>query len=186
MARWWRRDDADPAPPQQQSATGATGSTAPPPVQRAAWRDLPPLRPTITATPPVAPRDSFTSSLATSHNPSFLAPLGHVVDPDGPSGHVEGLASPVAPQVISGGPELPVAQRQASTSAGVNQRSVVQRLLAPRMWLSDSAGGAADRAHPDGAVVHADRTAGNSGRGSPAAAGNGAVPDTGHHVHLGA
>ena len=85
------------------------------------------------------------SSLATSHNPSFLAPLGHVVDPDGPSGHVEGLASPVAPQVISGGPELPIAQRQASTSAGVNQRSVVQRLLTPRMWLSDSAGGAADQ-----------------------------------------
>ena len=95
---------------------GATSPAAPPPVQRAAWRDLPPLRPTLTSTPPVAPRDSFTASLATSHNPSFLAPLGHVVDPDGPSGQVAGLASPVAPQAISSGPELPVAQRQASSS----------------------------------------------------------------------
>ncbi len=136
MARWWRRGDADPALPPAQSATGNTPSAAPPPVQRAAWQDLPPLRPTLTATPPIAPRDSFTASLATSHNPSFLAPLGHIVDPDGPSGHVEGLASPVAPQVISGGPDLPVAQRQASAAA-----TVVQRVLTPRMWLSDSTGG---------------------------------------------
>ena len=135
MARWWRRGDSDPALPQAQSAIGSTPAATPPPVQRAAWRDLPPLRPTLTTTPPVAPRDSFTASLATSHNPSFLAPLGHIVDPDGPSGHVEGLASPVAPQVISGGPDLPVAQRQASSAA-----TVVQRVLTPRMWLSDSAG----------------------------------------------
>jgi hypothetical protein len=52
-------------------------------VQRAAWQDLAPLRPTLTPTPPIAPLDTFTSSLATAHDPSFLAPLGHVVDPDG-------------------------------------------------------------------------------------------------------
>ena len=50
----------------------ASSSARPPPVQRAAWRDLPPLRPTVTATPPVAPLDSFTASLATARNPSFL------------------------------------------------------------------------------------------------------------------
>ena len=133
MARWWRRGDADPAPPHAQSATGGSGSVAAPPVQRAAWRDLPPLRPTLTSTPPIAPRDSFTASLATSHNPSFLAPLGHIIDPDGPSGHVEGLASPVAPKTISSGPDLPVAQRQEEPKT-----SVVQRLLSPRMWLSDT------------------------------------------------
>ncbi len=141
MARWWRRGDADPALPQSHSVN-KVALPAPPSVQRAAWRDLPPLRPTLISTPPVAPRDSFTASLATSHNPSFLAPLGHVVDPDGPSGHVQGLASPVAPQVISTGPDLPVAQRQVSSSSSStpsSASSIVQRLLTPKIWFSDTA-----------------------------------------------
>jgi len=81
--------------------------------------------------------DTFTNSLATARNPSFLAPLGHQVDPAGPSGHVSGLASPVAPQAISSGPELPVAARPVESSRS-SLASVVQRALAPRMWLSDS------------------------------------------------
>ncbi|HEY4991161.1 MAG TPA: hypothetical protein VII33_03665, partial [Nakamurella sp.] len=99
-------------------------------MQRAAWQDLPPLRPTVTATRPVAPLDAFTGSLATAHNPSFLAPLGHVVDPAGPSGHVAGLASPVLPQVMSGGPELTIAPRKSPAAA------VVQRVLGP--WIRPS------------------------------------------------
>ena len=38
---------------------------APAAVQRSAWQDLPPMRPVMTATPPIAPLDAFTSSLAT-------------------------------------------------------------------------------------------------------------------------
>ena len=81
----------------------------------------------ITATEPIAPLDAFTGSLATAQNPSFLAPLGHVVDPDGPSGQVEGLAGPIVPQVKSSGPELPVATHVPSAA------KVVQRVLAP--WI---------------------------------------------------
>ncbi|MGS0686699.1 hypothetical protein ACVBEQ_16395 [Nakamurella sp. GG22] len=106
------------------------GPTAPSPaasVQRAAWRDLPPLRPTVTATSPVAPLDSFTASLATARNPSFLGSLGHVVDPDGPSGTVEGLAAPVVPQRLAAGTELPL------PSGGPPSAGFVQRLITP--WL---------------------------------------------------
>ena len=131
---WWRRGGSDPAPPR---GGPDVPPPAPAPVQRAAWEDLPPLRPVLTATPPVAPLDTFTNSLATARNPSFLAPLGHQVDPAGPSGHVSGLASPVAPQAISSGPELPVAARPVESRRS-SLASVVQRALAPRMWLSDS------------------------------------------------
>jgi hypothetical protein len=92
----------------------------------------------LTATPPVAPLDPFTNSLATARNPSFLAPLGHQVDPAGPSGHVLGLASPVAPQTVSGGPELPVAARPAESRRS-SLAAVVQRALAPRLVLSETA-----------------------------------------------
>ena len=132
MARWWRRGDSEPSSPQGNSAAAATGSTSPAPLQRAAWQDLPPIRPTVTATRPIAPLDTFTSSLSTSHNPSFLAPLGHVVDPDGPSGHVEGLARPVVPQTVSSGPDLAVAPRPSPVN------TAVQRLLSPIMRFADN------------------------------------------------
>ncbi|MET0967340.1 MAG: hypothetical protein ABWZ02_13130, partial [Nakamurella sp.] len=83
----------------------------------------------LTATTPVAPLDSFTSSLATARNPSFLAPLGHSVDPAGPSGQVDGLASPVTPAATLGGPELLVAPSPSASPA-------VQRIRAPKTWLS--------------------------------------------------
>lgn len=125
MARWWRRGPGtDPASTHDVSPVGTALNT---PVQRAAWRDLPPLRPTVTATTPVAPLDTFTASLATARNPSFLGSLGHVVDPDGPSGMVGGLAAPIVPQQVSAGPEL------AFPSIGAPSAGIVQRLISP--WL---------------------------------------------------
>ena len=60
MARWWRRGGSDSGPPPASSATGSGGpAPAPAPVQRAAWQDLPPIRPVVTGTPPIAPLDSF-------------------------------------------------------------------------------------------------------------------------------
>ena len=111
----------------------AAGAGLPAPVQRAAWRDLPPLKPVLTTTPPVAPLDSFTASLATARNPSFLAPLSHVVDPDGPSGQVDGLASPVTPATTTAGPELVVGPSPSPLG------QVVQRIRTPRTWLSPAA-----------------------------------------------
>jgi len=93
-------------------------------VQRAAWQDLPPLPHVLTPTPPIAPLDAFTASLVTRRDPSFLAPLGHLVDPDGPSGHVDGLARPEPPRTLPAGArrrrkvrDIVVAVRHAWTAA---------------------------------------------------------------------
>lgn len=130
MARWWRRGaqapTATPAPPARESAP----PPAPPhsaPVQRAEWRDVPPLRPVVAAISPVAPSDTFVQTLAAWQNPSFLQPLAHAVDPAGPAGHVDGLAVPAAPRMVSGAAFLPVADRPPGRTA------TVQRAAGP--WL---------------------------------------------------
>ena len=127
MARWWRRGAQAP------TATPARESAPPPapphsaPIQRAEWRDVPPLRPVVTAIPTVAPSDTFAQTLAAWQNPSFLQPLGHAVDPAGPAGHVDGLAVPTAPRTVSGGADLQVANRPPGRTA------TVQRAAGP--WL---------------------------------------------------
>src|SRR6478609_4190841 len=116
MARWWRRGGLGATPPATPSGPDPTAppagrDTAPrpagAPVQRAEWRDVPPLRPVVTPITPVAPTDPFASTLAAWQNPSFLQPLGHAVDPAGPAGHVDGLAVPAAPRTVSGAVDLP-------------------------------------------------------------------------------
>ncbi len=57
------------------------------------WQELPACSARCMPLSPVAPLDAFTTGLAAHQNPSFLAPLGHRVDPDGPGGLVNGLAS---------------------------------------------------------------------------------------------
>ena len=90
------------------------------------WPHLSPVQRTL-ADPltPVAPLDRFTGSLATHQNPSFLATLGHHVDPDGPGGLVTGLAVPRAgrPVPYAGTAELAVPSREKS-------RPAVQRQVA--------------------------------------------------------
>ena len=56
-----------------------------------AWRSLPALQRTIGTLQPVASNAAFEAGLASHHSPAFLAPLGHLVDPGGPSGEVGGL-----------------------------------------------------------------------------------------------
>ena len=70
-------------------------------------------------------RTAFRSSLTTHQNPSFLAPLGHLVDPDGPAGVVGGLASSVGgPISYEGVDELRVPERPAPPSAPAVQRRI--------------------------------------------------------------
>ncbi len=116
-----------PAPgPARSEPVPMSGRTSGP----AAWSSLPPVQRSLgDVAPAVAPPDAFRSSLTTQQNPSFLAPLGHLVDPDGPSGVVGGLAdaAPGQPLSYGGGPELrvpeaapakrpaPAVQRQIAT-----------------------------------------------------------------------
>jgi hypothetical protein len=129
-------------------------------VQRAAWRDAPPLTPTVTPTAPIAPLDTFTGSLATAQNPSFLQPLAHAVDPAGPGGLVEGLAAPVAPHPVSPMSDLPVVSRSASRPA------VVQRLLAP--WHKATPAGTGAAPTPAGTGATPTATAAAHAASSPA------------------
>ena len=110
-------------------------SISPPPEQ--AWQDLPPLQRTI-AEPiqPAAPLDAFTGSLTAHHNPSFLAQLGHRVDP-GAGGLVDGLAdlSLGHPISYSAAGELAVPH---PAGPAVQRKTAVQQTLAE--WPAHSAG----------------------------------------------
>ena len=64
------------------------------PRRERAWASLPVLQRIVEPIDPVAPREPFVASLSSHRNPSFLAPLSHVVDPNGPSGRIGGLVTP--------------------------------------------------------------------------------------------
>ncbi len=121
------------------SAAGDAGSPAPgsadppsaeafqsaPAATPAAWSRLPPLQRSVADSTAIAPPAAFRSSLTTHQNPSFLAPLGHLVDPDGPAGVVGGLASSVGgPIPYEGVDELRVPERPAPPSAPAAQRRI--------------------------------------------------------------
>jgi hypothetical protein len=125
----WRRNHRSGAP--------APAPAVQPPVRpRDEWRTLPPL-PTVLRSPvTTAAVDAFSANLGTWRNPSFLSPLGHHVDPDGPAGLITSLVS------ASPSPE-PVTyyrDRPLPPAGGVPaslQRSVASWPPAPptRSWL---------------------------------------------------
>src|SRR4051812_3850039 len=125
MSRWswpWSRQPPQPAagpPAGGGSVSGSTrggGTTVPP-----AWRGLPPVQRTVDDMPVTAPVSRLTSALASWGDPRSVAPLGHLVDPEGPSGRVEGLVMPVGrPASWSGGHDLAV--RQAPSGGHPVQR----------------------------------------------------------------
>ena len=112
--------------PQPGSATPSTAEVAPSVSGvPAAWTRLPPLQRSVADGTAVAPPSAFRSSLTTHQNPSFLAPLGHLVDPDGPGGVVGGLTSSVGgPIPYEGTDELRVPDRPAAPAAPAVQRQI--------------------------------------------------------------
>lgn len=87
-------------------------------VTRREWMALPPLQRMVRPIAPVAPREPFVAALRSHHNPSFLRPLTHAVDPAGPGGLITGLLTPLRAQSV---------QRQVTDGA---ELSFVQRLRA--------------------------------------------------------
>jgi hypothetical protein len=76
--------DADARPADRQRIAGA-------------WRELPPLEPTVDPAPLTAATGPFASRLAGGHRPEpILRPLGHDRSADGPGGLVGGLITPTA------------------------------------------------------------------------------------------
>ena len=74
-------------------APAAAPAVPPRPGPRDDWRTLPPP-PTVLRSPvTTVATGAFSDSLSTWRDPSFLAPLGHQIDPGGPAGLITGLAS---------------------------------------------------------------------------------------------
>ena len=106
---------------------------------RPAWRDVPAMGSSFGPPDLTLATDSFRAGLAAHAAPHpFLAPLGHLVSADGPSGIVTGLAQPIATvarsvEIRGDGAELPVRQRSSVRSANGNG-AVVQRWPARNGW----------------------------------------------------
>lgn len=64
---------------------------------RPEWTALAPIQRTVDTLRPVAPQQEFADSLVSWRNPSFLAPLGHLVSSDAPAGVIHRLIEPAAP-----------------------------------------------------------------------------------------
>ena len=124
MARWWSFGKQDsPADAGGATRVGSGGGSATasavasaPPASvgdrpTGAWRTLPPVQRAVSGSTPVAPLDVFVGGLASHRNPTFLAPLGHLVDPSGPSGSADGLVRSAAVTSAS----APAVQRAAMT-----------------------------------------------------------------------
>ncbi|MDL5156570.1 hypothetical protein [Actinomycetospora termitidis] len=73
----------------------ATARPSPAVLPARAWTDVAPLQRVVGPIAPVASRDAFTATLTSWRDPSFLAPLGHLLDADAPAGVVHDLARPV-------------------------------------------------------------------------------------------
>ena len=143
---------------------GATGRLAGPTADPAHGHRNPSGRPRWTPSPPRSPPRTI---------PAFWRPSGHVVDPDGPSGHVEGLARPVVPQTVSSGPELAVA-----TPAVAGQHRGTAPALADHAIRRQRAGSGTGAPPRCGVVA-----AGTAGRSHRRPAG---APTQQHHLLLGA
>lgn len=89
-------------PRNRRNGKPAGPAVSPPARPRDDWRTLPPL-PTVLRSPvTTVAAGAFSDSLSTWHDPSFLAPLSHHVDPDGPAGLVTGLArAPESPEPLT-------------------------------------------------------------------------------------
>ncbi len=118
--RWWPFGRSAGEPSAAAPAPSTSAASGPPPASND-WRDVPRLQRTL-ADPlaPVAINDRFREGLATSADPSFLAPLTHRVEPV-TGGLVEGLVVPGRP-TTHGGPDLVVPSRPAAATPPRVQR----------------------------------------------------------------
>jgi hypothetical protein len=108
----WRKPEAEPPAPPPVAAHDDV-VRAP----RADWRLVGPIQRVISEPPLINPVQRFSGSLAAWQDPSFLAPLAHVVAAEEPSGLIPQIATPVPAA------DLPLATPPAApTSARPVQR----------------------------------------------------------------
>ncbi|MEU3454613.1 hypothetical protein ABZ671_13545, partial [Micromonospora sp. NPDC006766] len=103
-----QRSTADAPAPAATAATDA-GPSEPRRAGPPAWRGLPPIQRVTPEEPRLNLPEAFTGSLAAWRDPSYLAPLGHLVGGAEPAGVLHGAAIPVAepPTPEPAGPQSP-------------------------------------------------------------------------------
>src|SRR5690242_10338642 len=114
---WWTRKESPPAAP---------------PVARAEWRGVPPIRRVLAEHPLVNPVQRFSASLTSWQSPAYLEPLGHQVGPDEPAGVIGDLARPRTLETPT--PAMPVVQRATRKRSGLSRLwggATVQREVLP-------------------------------------------------------
>ncbi|MGH3926784.1 MAG: hypothetical protein ACRDTT_28630, partial [Pseudonocardiaceae bacterium] len=95
--------------------------------RRPEWTALPPIQRTVGTLRPVSPQQEFRDALVSWRNPSFLAPLGHLVSADAPAGVIHRLIEPAAPPHDHlSAPSLTF----ATATARPPRAGLVQRMLA--------------------------------------------------------
>ncbi len=100
-----------------------------------AWPAMPPIQRSIEALRPVAPQQGSADLLVSWRNPSYLAPLGHLVSADAPAGVIHRLIEPAAPPTVR--PPGPALEFAAATPPRPSRGGVVQRMLAAiSPWVS--------------------------------------------------
>ncbi len=116
MWRWpWR----SPRTVQRSAAPDATpdtGSTTDHPAKRSeppAWQSLPPIQRITPDEPRLNLPEAFTGTLASWRDPSYLAPLGHLVSGAEPAGVLHGAAEPVTAPAEPSPVGQPAAQETA-------------------------------------------------------------------------
>ena len=136
------------------------------------WPSLPAVQRVLTPIAPVADREGFVSSLAAHTDPSFLAPLAHLVDPDGPSGRITGLIAPA--------PSAPAAAPPPRAATGVVQRWPNRWFGGPvisRSVSTDSADATAARSVPVDTITFDDPAPSDPAPSDPG-------PEPGHVHHF--
>src|SRR4051812_41123479 len=118
--------------PWRHSPPAATAQPAPdvrpaPSVRPAAgWRAVPPIQRAVADPSLISPPERLKPALLSWRDPSFLAPLGHVVDPAGPAGYVHDAVIPSVPAASADDVNLPVA---GTALAPAKPAGTLQRLV---------------------------------------------------------
>ena len=99
------------------------------------WPTVAPIQRIVGTMRPVSPQQDFADSLTSWRNPSFLAPLGHLVSADAPAGVIHRLIEPAAPPAR--GPGDPALEFAAAPARRPIRGGAVQRMLATiSSWAS--------------------------------------------------
>lgn len=99
LLSWWRgRGDATASPgtPRTDTTAAAPAPIEAPVREAPAWPHMPPVQRTLSEPGLTIDPNGFQGALTTRQDTVLSTPLGHVVDPEAPSGLGHGLAEPVA------------------------------------------------------------------------------------------